>query len=102
MYVIVTSKPGKYRSEIVAGLRPLETYDYLFYGQKKAQFVIAELLDASARIRVIEDGTEIVNDVPSKFYEKFETVQRAFEQIKHLTTFGNMNTDLRKAGVTGS
>ena len=71
MYVILTSKPGNFRTEIRGGLRPLQAYDYLFYGQKKAHFVIAELLE-DTKIRVIEEGTSIINDVPSKFFEKFE------------------------------
>ena len=56
MYVILTSKPGQFSTEIVDGLRPLEAYDYLFYGQTKAHFVIAELLEERTKIRVIEDG----------------------------------------------
>ena len=59
MYVILTSKPGQFRTEVVGGLRPLEAYDYLFYGHTKAHFVIAELLNESTRIRVIEDDTAI-------------------------------------------
>jgi hypothetical protein len=43
MYVILTSKPGQFRTEVARGLRPLEAYDYLFYGQTRAHFVIAEL-----------------------------------------------------------
>ena len=35
MYVILTTKPGKFRTEIVDGLRPLEAYDYVFYGEKR-------------------------------------------------------------------
>jgi hypothetical protein len=96
MYVILTSKPGQFRTEAVAGLRPVEAYDYLFYGHTKAQFVIAELLEESAKIRVIEDDTAIVNDVPSKFLDKFATVELAFDEMKHLTTFGHMDTVLRK------
>jgi hypothetical protein len=99
MYVILTSKPGQFRTEIGAGLKPLDAYDYLFYGQKKAHFVIAELLEDRTRIRVIEDGSEIVNDVPSKFLEKFESRERAFRELEHLTTFGHMETSLRKTAV---
>ena len=75
MYVILTSKPGQFRTELADGLRPLEAYDYLFYGQTKAHFVIAELLEDRTKIRVVEDDTAIVNDVPSKFLEKFETTE---------------------------
>jgi hypothetical protein len=84
----------------VTGLRPMEAYEYLFYKQKKALFVIAELLDTNAKIRVIEDGTEIINDVPSKLFERFESVERAFNEIRHLTTFGHMDTQLRKASIS--
>ena len=95
MYVILTSKPGKFRTEIVDGLRPLEAYDYLFYGEKKARFVIAELLK-DTKIRVIEEGTLIVNDVPSKFFDKFATVERALIELKHLTSFGSVEATLEK------
>ena len=67
MFVILTSKLGQFRTEISAGLRPIEAYDYLFYGQKRAHFVIAELTDDRTRIKVIEDDTQIVNNVPCKF-----------------------------------
>ena len=99
MYVILTSKPGKFRTEAVRGLRPLEAYDYLFYGQTKAHFVIAELLEDSTKVRVIEDDTSIVNDVPSKFLEKFETTEQALKELRHLTSFGHMDTKLRKAAL---
>lgn len=97
MYVILTSKDGLFRTEIIDGLRPLVTYDYLFYGSRKATFVIAELLK-DTKIRVIDEAwsPEIVNEVPSKFLEKFETPERAFGELKHLTTFGHMQTELRK------
>ena len=71
MYVILTSKPGQFRTEITDGLKPCAAYDYMFYGPKKAHFVIAELVRDDTRIRVIEEGSGIVNDVPSKFLEKF-------------------------------
>lgn len=96
MYVILTSKPGQFRTEVVDGLHPMEAYDYLFYGQTKAHFVIAELQKESTRIRVVEDDSDIINDVPSKFLEKFETTERALNELKHLTTFGHMDTALRK------
>jgi hypothetical protein len=96
MYVILTSKPGQFRTETVNGLRPLEAYDYLFYGQTKAHFVIAELLEERTKIRVIEDDTAVINDVPCKFLEKFETAEKALNELRHLTTFGHMQTELRK------
>jgi hypothetical protein len=102
MYVILTSKPGQFRTEAVDGLRPLEAYDYRFYGHTKAHFVIAELVEESTRIRVIEDDTAIVNDVPSKFLEKFETTAQALKELEHLTTFGHMQTELCRMPLSTS
>ena len=98
MYGIRTSKAGQFRTEIVDGLKPLASYDYLFYGTKKATFVIAELL-RDTKIKVIDEAWSppIVNEVPSKFLEKFETPERAFSELQHLTTFGHMDTELRKS-----
>jgi hypothetical protein len=97
MYVILTSKPGLFRTEIVDGLRPLAAYDYLFYGVKKATFVIAELLKET-KVKVVDEAWSppIVNEVPSKFLEKFETPGHAYSELEHLITFGHMDTKLRK------
>jgi hypothetical protein len=99
MYVILTSKPGQFRTEVTDGLKPLDAYDYLFYGQKKAHFVIAELVREDTRIRVVEEVSEIVNNVPCKFLEKFDSRERAFAELEHLTTFGHMETSLRKTAT---
>jgi hypothetical protein len=96
MYVILTSKPGQFRTEVNEDLRPVEAYDYLFCGSVKAHFIIAELLTASTKVRVVEDGTGIVNHVPSKFLQRFETVEQAIAELKHLTALGRMDTALRK------
>jgi hypothetical protein len=96
MYVILTSKPGKFRTELVDGLHPIATYDYLFCGQKRAEFVIAEL-DGDIRLRVIDEGEPpVVNEVPSKFLEKFQTVESAMRELRHLTAFGGMDAVLSK------
>src|SRR5260370_7427065 len=102
MYVILTSKPGQFRTEAARGLRPLEAYDYLFYGQTKAHFVIAELLEDSTKIRVIEDDTSIVNDVPSKFLEKFETTEQALKELRPLPTFVHMDPNFPKPALPAS
>lgn len=97
MYVILTSKPGQFRTEITDGVRPLESYDYLFYGDKKAHFVIAELL-GDTKIRIIDEtwSQPVVNDIPSKLLEKFLTPEDAFAELRSLTSFGNMTATLEK------
>jgi hypothetical protein len=99
VYVILITKPGQFRTEVNDDLRPVDAYDYLFYGARKAHFVIAELLTGCTKVRVVEEGTEIVNHVPSKFLPKFDTVERAVFELKRLTAFGRMDTALRRAGA---
>jgi hypothetical protein len=96
MFVILTSKPGKFRTELVPGLRPVERYDYLFYGRKKAEFVIAELT-GEVRLRVIDEAEPpVVNEVPAKFLQQFATVAQALAELRHLTAFGGMDVVLQR------
>jgi hypothetical protein len=100
MYVILTSKPGQFRTEPGDGLLPVERYDYLFCGRLKARFVIAELpADPSGlRVRVVEEGeaaeAPLVNRVPVKFLERFDSLARARRELEHLTRLGSLDTAL--------
>ena len=101
MYVILTSKPGQFRTEIVDGLRPLEAYDYLFYGDKKARFVIAELLK-DTKIRVIErrhrDRQQGAFESSSR--NSKQPIEPAVE-LKHLTDLRHMSKRRCKQVVDG-
>ena len=98
MYVILTSRDGQYRTELSDGLRACETYEYLFYGQKKARFVIASL-EREVKIRVIEENPpRTVNDISSKFLEKFATVENARARLQELVKFGDLDMQLSKVG----
>ena len=81
MFVILTSKPGQFHTEIGEGMKPVEAYDYTFCGRKKARFVIAEL-EAPTRVRIVDETPPpVVNLVPTKFLEKFTTIERARQQL---------------------
>jgi hypothetical protein len=96
VYVILTSKAGKFTTEAGPGLRPVQAYDYIFYGEAKARFVIAELLATDIKVRVVDAlPPHIVNDVPIKFLEKFATIEAARRELDHLVKFGTMETSLR-------
>jgi hypothetical protein len=96
MYVILTSKPGQFATELVDGLVPVETYDYMFYGRKLAVFVIAELID-DVRIKIVDESEPpVINYVPSKFLDKFETLERARAELEVLTRFGSIDAHLLK------
>ncbi|CAG2145364.1 hypothetical protein FHX63_005316 [Cupriavidus plantarum] len=103
MYVILASKPGQFRTEPMEGtldaLRPLETYDYVFYGRATASFVIAEL-HQPVKVRVIDEtggsDAETINLVPSKFLERFDTLDAARAALRDLAKFGTMDLSLKK------
>jgi hypothetical protein len=94
MYVILTSKPGQFRSELGEGLQRVESSDYLFFGRCKARFVIAEVL-SDCRVTVIDETPpETVNHVPIKFFEKFRTVELARRALRDLVREGDADVSL--------
>jgi ferredoxin len=94
MYVILTSKPGQYRTEIGAGMAALELYDYFLCERLRARFLIAEL-QGTARVRIIEEGDgQAINDVPAKFLPTFKSMDGAREQLQQLACFGDLDARL--------
>jgi len=93
-YVILTSKPGEYRTEPGAGVEVVAAYEYRFYGRLKAIFTIAHIRE-SARVRIVEeapDGT--VNDIATRQMEKFDTCEEAYAELVGLTRFGTVEAEL--------
>ena len=83
-YVILTSKPGHFHTEPNDAVRPCETYDYLFHGQKKAGYVIAELLQPT-KLRIVDETPPTVTTlVPSKFLPSFPTIEAARRELQQL------------------
>ncbi|HUG57908.1 MAG TPA: ferredoxin [Candidimonas sp.] len=94
MYVILVSKPGKYHSQVGAEGTVIESYEYRFYGKTKAIYQLAQL-HGDTRIRITEDDPPyIVNNVPSKFLEKFDTIELARAELEHLAAFGGLDASL--------
>jgi hypothetical protein len=94
MYFILTSKPGQFMTELTDDVRPVETYDYLFCGRKRAQFVIARM-EEGARVRIVDEAGP-VNLVPAKFLPQFRSLDDARAELKQLISFGGMNIELVK------
>lgn len=95
MYVILTSKPGQYRSETGDGFAARELYDYLSCGRLRARFLIAELQGPAARVRIVEEGEGgTVNSVPAKFLPTFRTLEAARADLQALTRFGDIEASL--------
>jgi len=96
MFVILTSRPGQYRTELGPGLHHCESYDYLFCGQAKARFDIALLLQ-DVKIRVVDETPpERVNQIPSKFLPKFSSLAAARAELQGLVRFGSIDARLRR------
>jgi hypothetical protein len=96
IYVILTSKPGIFHTEMDDAVLPSESYAYLFYGQKKAHFVIAELL-RETKLRIVDETPPmVVTLVPSKFLPRFPTIEAARRELHHLVGRGGMDTVLER------
>jgi len=99
VYVILTSKPGEFRTEVVDGLQPVESYDYTFCGRKRAHFVIAQLT-APTKVRIVDETPPlVVNLVPTKFLEKFRTVEGARHELESLAASGGADFALIKVSA---
>ena len=100
MYVILTSKPGQFRTELGDNLRSIESYDYIVHGRNRARFVIAEVLSPGKIAIVDERGDEgapaVVNAIPSKFFPKFDSLEKARQELNQLAHTGSGETSLLK------
>ncbi|WP_256988583.1 ferredoxin [Bordetella genomosp. 9] len=93
-YVVLTSRPGVYRSEPPAEAGIAETYDYLFYGKPKAVFQIVSLI-AGGRVRIVEDAPpHTVNLVPMRIMERYASLDDARTAIRQLANFGTLQATL--------
>jgi hypothetical protein len=102
MYAIITSKPGQYQAQAGDGAVVIESYEYLFYGRLKAVYQLIEL-QGETRIRITEEDPPYTsNSVPTKFLEKFDTLEAARAELKHLTGFGGLEATLRRCGTPDS
>jgi hypothetical protein len=83
-YIILTSKPGQFHTELGQQLVQVEAYDYVAQGRNRAHFVIAQL-SGEIKIRVVDEGVPpAVNEVPSKFFPKFDSLESARKELGQL------------------
>lgn len=94
MFAIVTNKPGQYHATIEDGARIVESYEYLFYGRLRAIYQLVEL-ERETRVVITEDTPPYIsNSVPTKFLEKFSTLEDARQELEHLVGFGHLDARL--------
>lgn len=96
-FVILTTKPGQYRTEGGEGVQPVERYDYALCGHVRAHFTIARL-EGPTRVKVVDETPPcVVNYVPSKFLPTFQTVEAARRELAELARSGG--SDFRLTAV---
>ena len=87
-YVILTSKPGRFRTELTAGFTLIEAWEYRFHGATRAQFVIAAVA-GTPRLTIIDlAGPPVVNRLPSKFLPRFASPEAARAELTQLAQHG--------------
>lgn len=99
MYAILTSKPGQYHASIGEGAISVESYEYLFYGRCRAVFDIIRL-ERDTRVMITEAAApHITNSVPTKFLEKFDTLEQARASLSQLVSFGTLDAQLQRRDI---
>lgn len=99
-YLILTHKKGHFHTDININLVPVEQYDYLLFGIFRSRFVIVRLQQPQ-RITLIEDTPPYCrNEVPSKFFPSFKTLEDARQDLQQLIRSGSLDTELRQVPLT--
>ena len=96
MYVVVTSKPGVYSSNLEAKADLIEAYDYFFCGRRRAVFHVAQLQEDGYVIIREEEPPHVTNRVPTKFLESFGSLEEARSELDNLVRFGNLDVRLER------
>ena len=96
MYVILTSKPGQFHTELGEGMRRIEAYDYIFCGRRRAQFVIARI-EGDAKVKIVDEASPAaVNLVPSKFLPRFDSLEKARRELESLIGGSGIDVSLER------
>jgi hypothetical protein len=94
MYITLTSKPGQFNSEISGSAILIEAYDYFFYKDLRAKFVIYQI-DSDVRVKISDETPPMVtNYISSKFLKKFFSIEEARAELNTLAPINNQNIKL--------
>jgi len=86
-HIILTNKDD-YQTELNhEGLEILDTYQYFFFDKLKAKYTIAIVHNENIKITLTENkwGTSYINHIPIKFFEAYETIEDALDELKELS-----------------
>ncbi|MEH7331755.1 hypothetical protein V7161_03895 [Neobacillus drentensis] len=94
-FIVLTNKESFQTILENDGLEPIETYHFYFFNQLRAKYTIAKVLDESAKIQLFEkfEGKEYVNHIAVKFFERFETIEAAREELNEIVKASGNSED---------
>ena len=94
-YIVLTNKDTFQTILENEGLKPVETYHFYFFDELKAKYTIAEVLDENMKIQLYEEyeGKEYVNHIGVKFFERFETLEAAREELDEIVKASGNSED---------
>lgn len=96
-YIILTNKEAYQTNLHSEGIELVESYDYVFFDKIKASYSIVKVVDPACKIIITEDGEKkYVNHVPVKFFETFDDLEGAREELWELVGANVANQKLVK------
>ena len=100
MYIVFGSKDNVYKSIPLDGIETVEKYIYKFYGKIKLELSIGKVNNPISKIKVVDCLQEnCVNFISAKFFGNFKNIESARNEIRSLTYFGNLKTNLVKVDL---
>lgn len=97
-FVILSSKPGRYRTCAPAGSEVVEHWEYRFCGRAQASHMIVRLDGArlaATRIRIVDiQGPPVSSEVPIKLVALYRTPAAARAVLQQLVTRGGGDAGL--------
>ena len=94
-YIVLTNKDTFQTILENDGLEPVETYHFYFFDKLKAKYTIAKVLDENMKIQLFEiyEGKEYVNHIAVKFFERFDTIEAAREELSEIVKASGNSDD---------
>lgn len=103
-YIVLTNKDTFQTILKNDGLEIVETYDFYFFEKLKAKYTIAKILDENIKIQLYEqyEGKEYINQISVKFFEKFDTLEAAREELNEIVKASGNSKDSKNSKLVKS
>jgi hypothetical protein len=103
-YIVLTNKETFQTVLENDGFQPVETYHFYFFDKLKSTYTIARVLDDDAKIQLYEkyEGKEYINHIRMKFFESFETIDGAREELYEIVKANGNSEDSKHSKLVKS